>query len=444
MRIRKCWWVVGSLGLLGIGCVLSLIPVLSAANVEYQIARAEKAMRGGHPDRVRSICIRLLADYADSLDAEEKSNLRRLASQAAFALGDLPGGLQLIRPELRRRDATMRNWLIEEASRWARSEGRLADAETALEAVLEADRDNAAALEMLTALQLAQGRWNAAARSIYHQLRLGQSHRPDLLFLANPSAALPSYPNVQSLQKRAETDPLVRFAHLRTIAEANPQEQKTVLQNLVRQSPHCVEMQAYWGWILAQLDDDSDFERWRNELPAQAWKHPEVWYAAAMRLEEAGEHRSAIRCCWESLRRRSDQRDVYRLLVTLLEQEEDPRAAEYRKRSETLQKLAATAADLAKTPDHLQSLRRMMTLCRDLGRYWEARAWAQQMALCDANDVTMRELEREIRGHLADDLPPVVESFDPVVRFRLDSYPLPQWTTLLDDTVARSSAIASP
>ncbi len=86
----------------------------------------------------------------------------------------------------------------------------------------------------------------------------------------------------------------------------------------------------------------------------------------------------------------------------------------------------------------------MMTLCRDLGRYWEARAWAQQMALCDANDVTMRELEREIRGHLADDLPPVVESFDPVIRFRLDSYPLPHWTTPANDTVARSSAVAAP
>ena len=444
MRIRKCWWVVGSLGLLGIGCVLSLIPVLSAANVEYQIARAEKAMRGGQPDRVRSICIRLLANYADSLDAEEKSNLRRLASQAAFALGDLPGGLQLIRPELRRRDATMRNWLIEEASRWARSEGRLADAETVLEAVLEADRDNTAALEMLTTLQLAQGRWNAAARSIYHQLRLDQSHRPDLIFLANPLAALPTFSNVAPLQERAESDPLVRFARLRGTAEDDSQERQTVLRNLVRQSPNCTELQAYWGWTLAQLDDGSAFERWRNELPAQAWKHPGIWYAAAMRLEKAGERRSAIRCCWESLRRRSDQRAVYRLLVTLLEQEADPRIVEYRKRSEALEKLAATAAALAKSPDHLQSLRRMMTLCRDLGRYWEAHAWAQQMALCDANDVTMRELEREIRGHLADDLPPVVESFDPVVRFRLDSYPLPHWTTPSDDTAVRSSAVAVP
>ncbi len=444
MRIRKCWWVVGSLSLLGIGCVLSLIPVLSAANVEYQIARAEKAMRGGHPDRVRSICIRLLANYADSLDAQEKSNLRRLAAQAAFALGDLPGGLQLIRPELRRRDATTRTWLVERASCWAQSEGRLAEAETLLEAVLEADGDNIAALEMLAALQLARGRWNAAAQSIHHQLRLGQSHRSDLLFLADPSAALPSYANVESLQKRAPSDPLVRFARLRTTPETDPQARRAALEKLVRQSPNCIELQAYWGWTLAQLNDSSAFEHWRNELPAQAWKHPRVWYAAAVRLEKAGKRRSAIRCCWESLRRRSDQRDVYRLVVTLLEQEEDPRAAEYRKRSETLEQLAATAADLAKTPDHLHSLCRMMTLCRDLGRYWEARAWAQQMARCDANDVTMRELEREIRGHLADDLPPVVESFDPVVRFRLDSYPLPHWTTPLDNTVARSSAIAAP
>lgn len=434
MRMRKNWWIGGGLGVLGLGCALSLIPVLAATNLESQIRRAERALSEGRAEDARPICDRLLANHATSLDSATFAHVRLLAARAAFATDDFSGGLAYVRPLLKQRDSRAQRWVVKQAEHLAIAHGRLAPAEQMLVAELQLDRRYLPALRLLTQILRAEGRWHLATQRCYEQLRRSQFTRGDLIFLISPELENSEQERVLQIQRRASSHPLVRFARLRRSPHREPSQWVESLQRLARKAPQCIELQASLGKALAATGQADRFRRWREQLPARAWSHPGIWYAAAIELSRQGRPRAAIRCCWESLRRQADQPPVYRLLVQLLEQQRDHRLPHYRRRAERLADLVATAGVLRESPGHLQSLRRAMTLCRDLGRYWEAAGWAVEMEACDPNDVTTRELQRTIRGHLADDLPVVVESYDPVLRCRLDSYPLPDWLAAPPET----------
>ncbi len=427
MRIRKMWWIGGGLGALGLGCALSLIPVLAAANVEFQISRAEMALQRGDFAAVEPICAMLLAGHVDSLNPDQLATVRRVAARAAFAQGSVARGLEHLRPLLTEGDEETVSLVVQQARRFSRVEGKTSQAESLLKAVLRFDQHNSRARRELLAIWKAEGQWYLINRACYELLRQGESARWMLTFVVKPSLSELHGEAEQIVRTKARGKPLVQFGMLREDPPHDTAAYISALRKVIAAAPDSIEPQVVLGEVLASSADEATFGEWREQLPQRAWKHPGAWRAAAIWLSTNGQPKAAIRCCWESLRRQHDQASMYELLTDLLDAERDARAEPYRVRESQLEDLTKAIETLRQEPKHLSTLRRAMTICRDLGRYWEAWGWAREMALLDPTDVTTEELQRQLEGHLADDLPPVVESFDPVLRFRLDSYPLPTW-----------------
>ena len=442
MKIRKSWWIVGGLGLLGVASAVTLIPALRAAGLENRCLQATRALNDGDFARAESVARQLVLEKAESLEVEKVNELRRVAARAAAELGSISRATEYLHPLLKSGDSQSLKLL----SHWGWEfvlAGKPERAEQLFHLALTYDGQNEFVHEKLYDLMVAEGR-----RFRAHQQRLflfqhnGYSHQRLLAAIDPQLAPL----NDQSLAARraAPAHPLIQLGTLRD--QLNADSLATFiphLKQLVARRPACLEALALLGQALAVAEEPSEFEAWRQALPAAAKQHPGIWHAFALWSVRHDQPRAAIRCYWESLRRQVDNREVYAGLVPLLEKVEFAQVEQYRHRLHYIRELEKAGKALSKNPKHPMELRRAMTLCEQMGRYWEAWGWVKEMARVDANDVTCGELERRIRGLLADDLPAVAASRDPACRFKLDRFPLPDWKAPTEFTQAGASSVST-
>lgn len=177
------------------------------------------------------------------------------------------------------------------------------------------------------------------------------------------------------------------------------------LRPLVNEHPRLVSAQAMLGELLVDLPDTGRFLDWHQALPAIAEQSPDIWYVRGLWARRQGNLSVAADCLWQSVIRASLHRRGYCALAQVLAATEDPDR-------DSVIKYCNLLGDVSQQVDHVLSsdgkdeaaARKVTQLMEQLGRNWEACAWAvearRQYPDSDWPDAILSRLSKSLQPEL--------------------------------------------
>ncbi|HXT59157.1 MAG TPA: FG-GAP-like repeat-containing protein [Pirellulales bacterium] len=315
--------------------------------------------------------------------------------------------------------------LLGSAQRFLRL-GKAADAERCLRRVLEIDPGLLEAHKEIAYLLAAQGRtWDALPH--LQELIRGNDFTGDHLLMAGAldSQFLNEPQFVAECQAASPDDPLPLFIQARISRLRNENEAaRETLSQIVTKHPELIEAQAEYGHVLLDSTPEA-FLAWLRALPPEADEHPEIWFLRGVWAKRAGQSQAAVRCFWETVRRRPDHPAASYQLSQLLAALGEKRMAEpFANRS---QRLARVEALLAEVRNDLQSITELAAQLERLGRLWEAAGWAHLALRRQPQTEWAEQLLRRLDGTLMHNPEWNLISANPAAQVDLSNWPLPDW-----------------
>ena len=248
--------------------------------------------------------------------------------------------------------------------------------------------------------------------------------------------------SMAELARRNPNDARLRIAEARRQFDRGEWEGlETILDNILKQSPRNVPAQNLLGQYLVATDQFDRLSEWQSRSTANAketWQH---WSVFGDWASHQGRHREAARAYWESMKRDFDVGDVLAKLartLLILQSKDDSvddktihviqhraeRLARFFQDKDRFYKSTYTSNDAA--ADVAESL-------VQLGRYWEAEAWAAvAMTKPDENVEKVQSVRQRTIQLLSKTTPWQAKKGQPIIGVDLSHYPIP--TGLLTQT----------
>lgn len=304
-----------------------------------------------------------------------------------------------------------------------RSEGRIEEAIARYLHVYRNDPRDAATHERLAFLYGITGqRWE----SMPHYLGLIKAQQwtlDSLAMLGDIERAIeqPSYINTLKLQQ--PNDPWVRLAQAAwALTDGDETSAKPLLQSVVRDRPTLIAAQALLGEVLLSADE-AEYREWEAKLPAGADEHADIWFVRGVKARGEGEMRLATGYFAEAVRLRPEHRRATYQLSQVLALVNEPGAEAFVERTKQQVELGQTIDMILKSRgEDPQSMRRAAELSKEMGRYWEAWAWALTVAKMHPQETWMGPLVNQIGQSLTESLPRTLPSADLLTSVDLSSY----------------------
>ncbi len=267
------------------------------------------------------------------------------------------------------------------ASKWFADEYDFESAETQLRKVLELTSGDAtlpAALRahrQLASLLNNQGRRLAAAKHLQFLASVGAIRERELF-------AMNTYgdPFIDTTEEKPDfSERLIPaalsqakvFRHDRDLTSA-----LELTEKLVAKFPQSTGIAAFQGRLYADLHDKERLKGWSSNVPTGIDSEPEYWYAMGILSREQAEHREAVRCFIEAVKRDPTDRFSYLAMAQSLDQLGEKDAAQrVRKRFDLLDEASRLAHRFGTRPGSVAELLRMSELMSELHRDSEAIAW---------------------------------------------------------------------
>jgi tetratricopeptide (TPR) repeat protein len=302
--------------------------------------------------------------------------------------------------------------------------GRLTDADAAYRAVLQHDPDNAAAHERRAFLKSVSGQpWEALAH-YWFLVRSGTADVSELILLADLDRPLENRQFVEACARKAPDDHLVQLglaAH--DFWEGKSEAAERRLNSLLATDPHLIAGQAMLGELLLDRGD-AEFTAWHRSLPEGGSSSPDIWCIRGMWARRKGELRIAVRCFWEAVRLAPTHRRATYQLGQVLAALGEASADSVARQSEELIQLTQAVDSVVRTQFQIESsYRRTAELLEQLGRVWEACAWALVAERRFADAAWPAQIYARLAAGLNDDLPLTVDSANLAVRYDLSQFP---------------------
>jgi tetratricopeptide (TPR) repeat protein len=368
-----------------------------------------------------------------------------LAGRAAARLNDFERALQYFRAV----PAAATPMALEAkttAGELAYNLGLAREAEVQLRAALEIDPHHGPANGLLAYLLILEGRSWEALPALLEPVRRNEYPVEHLLLLGASEPLIANVEQMERFRKAVPDDlvPLIGEAR-QNLRENREDDAEPLLRRIVAAAPASVEARVRLGEALAKAKPD-EFPKWHRALARDVDRHPQIWVARGIWAESADLPEAAVRCYWEAVRRDSEHRVAnQRLAMQLRAIGKERQALPFLERAAKLELLERTvdnlrrSAPLAARPEILAAMRQASQLTEQLGRIWEARAWADQGLRLDPQ-AKWAQTARERLARLLDDpwLPQTLESARPAQLINLADFPLPQ------STFASAGAIAKP
>jgi len=228
-------------------------------------------------------------------------------------------------------------------------------------------------------LNLSGRRWEATPW-LLQQIQAGQYQPQDLLLLGNVERLSHNLEYIEQACQSAPEDPLPWLGLARTKLEAHEfDDAQPLLERALQLRPSLVEAQLQQGWWLWHTGQLTPLTTWLAQLSAETQRHPDYWVLQGLAAREQNQPQSAIRCFGEAVQRDPDHRlAVYHLGQLLREVEpQHPAITDIAQRAVWLQQLDEQLERLYSTPTEEARLMAVARLLLELGRGWEAAAWAQ-------------------------------------------------------------------
>ncbi len=230
----------------------------------------------------------------------------------------------------------------------------------------------------LAGLATMLGITNEAIEPLQWLLQRQMADADSLLVLASPSRVQPDTTMCEQLVSDQNLRPSLGLA----LADARAVQWNAVKERLgpvVAKHPDFLPAQMLYGRALAEMGDPLITD-WQKKLPAEAIQEAEFWLVAGLWASQQRQFEQAARCYWECMARSPapppEALSGLVLCLSQLDRREDAAAAEQ------ILSLQTILGDAVET--HLERKSQSQTAAMavanalvDLGRLWEAEAWAR-------------------------------------------------------------------
>ena len=221
---------------------------------------------------------------------------------------------------------------------------------------------------------------------------------------------------------------------------------RKVLEEVLEKHPDFAAGHAFYGQVLAELEDWEAFVQWLADAPQDARQDARYWIGLGHFASSLGQREQALRCYWEATRRDMNQQVAWASLAgtlrTMIDSQHpalSQRDASWweqqyqiaKERRERLNTLRDRFNDFAGTGQTSQRLAvEVATELLGLGRLWEAEAWtAIATTLKESPDPRLTALRQTIIDQLRGERQWISKN-GPGVEMDLAGFPLPDFSQL--------------
>ncbi len=307
-----------------------------------------------------------------------------------------------------------------------RDAGRLTEAEREYRDVLEHRPQNAAAHERLAFLLGVTGRrWESSAH-LEFLLREGSATLEELVILGDLERPVDQKSYLETCAKRFPHDDLVRLG-LAALAsfEGRSNAARDQLRDLVAGNPTLLAAQGLLGELLVDATD-VEFLRWHAALPAAADNDVGIWFARGLWARRHEHLRVAARCFWEAIRRAPTHRRASYQLGQVLVSLGEASAAEFSLRAGQLFDLGQNLDNVVRSQGKDErTLQRVVALLEQMGRAWEAWAWADAALRQFPRSRWPRDIQARLAKVLREDSPLMLDPANLALKYNFSKLPGP-------------------
>lgn len=395
-------------------------------------ASAEKAVRSrllSHPGD--GAAIELLGDL---LASQRKPLSASSAYQDAVALADSPS-----------------RQLLDKLAEQQVAGGRPFDAIDTLQRITGQYPDDPQVRFDLIGLATMIGASRSAIPHLQWLMQRGQSDPDSLIVLADPGQVQPDGDVCRQALQRSVANGAgdVRAELGLAMLDAIELRWPAVVQRLepvVRQHPDFVAADLLLGRAIWEMGDEDRLAQWVKSIRPEAHQSPDYWLLAGQWAHQQGRYQESARAFWESIRLAPEgQLEAVIGLSQSLDQLGRGGDADYLGEQIALR---ASLKDSLKTHfERKESSQRVAlniaNLMANLGRLWEAEAWARHaVGLPNERVADAAQRYLAIRGRLSVETP--WQSPDSIISNRIDLSELPAPSWLVADSRGSANQIASP
>ncbi len=254
---------------------------------------------------------------------------------------------------------------------------RLSEAESLYRKVLSIQPGNGLTNERMAFLLSMTGRrW----QSLEHYLVLvksGDADYRELSLAADVGRSIEQPEFLHKCFRLAPNDKYVQMALAFNAFDEGSPEARSRLEAVAENFPEEMSAQAMLGEILVENSDDSKLLNWHKSLPVTAEDSPDIWFVRGLWARRQLDLNTARECFWQSVMRTPFHRRAFYLLGQTLVSLKDPDAEAVTAYSSRLVFLSQTIDQvLTSEGQDADAVRTTAFLLAELGRIWEACAWA--------------------------------------------------------------------
>jgi tetratricopeptide (TPR) repeat protein len=273
--------------------------------------------------------------------------------------------------------------------------------------------------------------------------RFAKQGSPDpqvLQVLANPHRVEPDPEFCRSLLERYPDDLRPQYSLARFDAlELRWEAVKTRLEPVLERHPDYLPAFTLYGRALTELDQFEQLAAWHDRLPSSAETSPEYWLVAGSWAQANGEPGQAARAFWQAAKLdQTNMPEIFSRWLTSLRQigrnEDAQRVADRIAKQIVLRDALLT--HLERSARSQRAAIAVAAAMKDLGRIWEAEAWARiAVSLPEERLERRRERYMEIRSGLTVQSPWRLPETRLAARIDLSDLPRVSWSDSLSNKV---------
>ena len=216
-------------------------------------------------------------------------------------------------------------------------------------------------------------------------------------------------------------------------------ESLDILRTIVSVHDNYLPAEALLGRVLAASGRFNDLESWSEDQPDAIQQYTDYWIAVGDWARAKDEHTAAARAYWEATQRDPDVMECWSKLNTALRRSQALQKApptktadetmldQVERRANLLSKLSQSKHRFERTGNiSRETAVEIARTLRELGRLWEAEAWAAIATTLPEDDAVSVDEERQaIVAILREDTPWQLAGGHPELRLDLSSWKLP-------------------
>jgi len=309
-------------------------------------------------------------------------------------------------------------------------QGRLVDAETALDRAAEIDPGHPLVEDLRATLYTLTGQRWLSLPVLQRILVTPHRQLSHMIYLANPDE-MPAPPDDLFRRMFQVGDALGLLGAAHVAASLGRSEQAIdLIGRCLEQRPDLVDAYVLKGTILIDESRLSEFDRLVEQTPEAAQSHPGYWFNLGRRAHQQGETTVAIRCYWETLRRQPNHDPATYQLGQALSAHGDREAAQrFLDRARKLARLLLAAVEIFDGRQDDQHYWDCAQMTFELGRLSEARVWCELLLARNPQQPHARALLHQMDREWASQPPPLLPEQDLAASFPGDKFPLPTRST---------------